>query len=568
MNIVTPSGFRDVLPEEAAMRERVNRSVQDLFAEEGYLPVETPTLEVMDVMRAGGRIPASPFKFFDSRGDLLAMRPDVTMQIARLTASHLTEKDETLRLRYTQRVFREEDNTMMEGPRELTQIGIECIGSGGAAIDGEVLILFVRALQTAGVFDFSLALATVGPLRSLLDRSGAPDFWKAEVLSAYHESNFVDLDRLTDVSTLQSNPETVAVAPAYAEAIRALPRIRGGLEAIDEVRALVTPLGCADGLDEFEESLQLLQAASPETTILVDFSVMSSFDYYTGLVFEAYGPRLATPLGSGGRYDTMIAAYGQKRPAAGFAFYLEQVCSALAEGSSKRDPERPLRIAVPKGALNADAIRLLQAAGLDTEGLDNPGRAMVISRPDVEYIMVRPSDAPIFVALGAADCGICGKDSLVESGTEGVELVDLAFGECRFIVAELKGTREAIEDRYRALGSLRVATKYPNVARAYFARTGVQVDLVKLHGNIELAPLTGVADRIVDITATGTTLRENDLIIVDEVLGSTARFFANTCAFRTDGRIVELAQALKKAACDLDFEPIAGAGAVPLSKNS
>lgn len=106
MNLVTPSGFRDVLPEEAAARERITRAVQGLFAAHGYLPIETPTLEVMDVMRAGGRLPASPFKFFDSRGDLLAMRPDVTLQIARMCATRLRADDAPLRLRYTHRVFR------------------------------------------------------------------------------------------------------------------------------------------------------------------------------------------------------------------------------------------------------------------------------------------------------------------------------------------------------------------------------------------------------------------------------------------------------------------------------
>lgn len=131
-----------------------------------------------------------------------------------------------------------------------------------------------------------------------------------------------------------------------------------------------------------------------------------------------------------------------------------------------------------------------------------------------------------------------------------VELVDLDYGACRFIVAEPAGAGDATAEHLRELGSIRVATKYPHITQAHYAKRGIQVEIVKLHGNIELAPLTGMAERIVDITATGTTLRENDLIIVDEVLSSTARFFANTGAFRMDQRIVELTQALQQGVND------------------
>ena len=379
------------------------------------------------------------------------------------------------------------------------------------------------------------------------------------MLEAYHASNFVELDRLTALNGEELGMDVSSVAPAYAIAIRALPRIRGGREAIERVRELVAPLGCLDGLDDFEKTFDLLAEAGLADRVLVDFSVMSSFDYYTGIVFEAYSPYLGTELGSGGRYDNMISAYGESRPAAGFAFTLEQAMSAATKGRlavgvaepkgatetpCAPEAQRPLRIAVPKGSLNAGTIRCLAEAGLDTTGLDNPGRQLIISNPGVDYIIVRPTDAPVFVALGAADCGICGKDSLLEASPEVVELVDLKFGGCRFVVAESEGSSEAIEEHYRTLGSIRVATKYPRITRAHYAKTGVQVEIVKLHGNIELAPLTGMAERIVDITATGTTLRENNLRIVEEVLASTARFFANTCAFRTDARIVELAQTL------------------------
>lgn len=552
MNLVTPTGFRDVLSEEAVAREDIAREVQACFAARGYAPIETPTLEVMDVMRAGGRVPGSPFKFFDARGDLLAMRPDVTLQVARICATRLAGQPGPFRFRYMQRVFREAEGQMQAAAREMTQIGVECIGEAGPEADAEVVELLVEALELAGVLNCKLALATVGVLRALLEACGAPAQWKEAVLDAFHDSNFVELDQLTGEGALAAS-----VPPVFAAAIAALPHIRGGREAVEEVRLLVAPLGCEDGLDAFAQTYDLLAEAGLAERLLVDFSVMSSFDYYTGIVFEAYAPTLGTPLGGGGRYDNMIASYGESRPAAGFAFFLDQAMAAATatDQAAGEGDLRPLRIAVPKGSLNVDTIAALEAAGLDVSGLANPGRLLIIRNPGVDYIIVRPTDAPVFVALGAADCGICGKDSLLEAESDVVELVDLGYGACRFVVAEPAGARAVTEEHCSRVGSIRVATKYPNITLAHYAKTGTQVEIVKLHGNIELAPLTGMAERIVDITATGTTLRDNDLVVVDDVLSSTARFFANVCAFRTDERIVQLTQALRqKTDCLAQFD--------------
>ncbi|MED9827949.1 MAG: ATP phosphoribosyltransferase regulatory subunit, partial [Adlercreutzia sp.] len=390
---MTPSGFRDVLSEEARVREAITRAVADLFASRGYVPIETPTLEVMDVLRAGGRVPATPFKFFDSRGDLLAMRPDVTLQIARMCATRLANVPGPLRFRYTQRVFREAETENQVQARELTQCGVECIGEVGPAADAEIVALFAEALRLAGATQFVLAMATVGVLRALLERSGAAEPWKAAVLDAYHSSDFVALDRLCDVAMGRAvEGEAVdagAAAPAYTEAIRQLARIRGAQDAIDAVRALVTPLGCVADLDDFQATYDLLGEAGLADSVLVDFSVASSFNYYTGLVFEACSPYLGSPLGSGGRYDRMIGAFGADRPAAGFAFSLEQaMAAASAEADAAAASGRPLRIAVPKGSLNTEAIACLEEAGLDVTGLANPGRALVISNPGVDYIIV------------------------------------------------------------------------------------------------------------------------------------------------------------------------------------
>jgi ATP phosphoribosyltransferase regulatory subunit len=206
--------------------------------------------------------------------------------------------------------------------------------------------------------------------------------------------------------------------------------------------------------------------------------------------------------------------------------------------------EKPLRIAVPKGALYRGSVDALARAGLDVQALADPGRQLIVHTAQAEYIIGKPTDIPVYVAYGAADCGIGGKDVLAEASLDVVELVDLGFGACRFVVAESEDATAEVSERARHLGVVRVATKYPNIAQAYFDSRGIQVELVKLNGNIELAPLIGIADYIVDITATGTTLRQNRLRIVDEVMGSTARFVGNPAAVRTDERVVALADTL------------------------
>jgi ATP phosphoribosyltransferase len=209
---------------------------------------------------------------------------------------------------------------------------------------------------------------------------------------------------------------------------------------------------------------------------------------------------------------------------------------------------RKLTMAVPKGALFDGSVALLRAAGVDIGGLADPGRQLIIESSEMRFVIGKPTDIPAYVAYGGADVGIAGADVLVEAALDTVELVDLGFGACRFVVAEPADAAETVEEHYRRLGVIRVATKYPRITEAHFAAKGVQIEVVKLHGNIELAPLIGLADRIVDITATGTTLRENDLRIVEDVMDSTARFVANPVSVRIDAdRVMGLADRLASA---------------------
>jgi ATP phosphoribosyltransferase len=190
-----------------------------------------------------------------------------------------------------------------------------------------------------------------------------------------------------------------------------------------------------------------------------------------------------------------------------------------------------LTIAVPRGALMKETLALLDAVGVDTSEVRANDRKLLFA--DVGIVTMRPSDVPTYVEAGAADVGITGKDVLTEQDERHVvELLDLGIGPCRMILATVSGEPDPAAEALRRLGVMRVATKYPKIAGRYFEETGRQAEIVEVKGSVELAPLTGLVEAIVDLTATGTTLRENGLIIREEIMGSTARLIANPVAHK------------------------------------
>jgi ATP phosphoribosyltransferase len=196
-----------------------------------------------------------------------------------------------------------------------------------------------------------------------------------------------------------------------------------------------------------------------------------------------------------------------------------------------------LRIAVPRGSLFADTLDLLDRLGIDTSEVRDNDRKLLFEESGI--VTMRPSDVPTYVEAGAADLGITGKDVLMEqSEREVYELLDLGYGYCRMVLAGEVGEDRAAE-ALRRLGVVRIATKYPRIATAHFLETGRQAEIVEVKGSVELAPLTGLVEAIVDLTATGTTLRENGLVVREEIAESTARLIANPVAHRLKANAID-----------------------------
>jgi ATP phosphoribosyltransferase len=208
----------------------------------------------------------------------------------------------------------------------------------------------------------------------------------------------------------------------------------------------------------------------------------------------------------------------------------------------------PLKLAVPRGALFGETLDLLDAVGIDTSEMRGDSRSLIFEASGMTFVTMRPSDVPTYVEAGAADVGITGKDVLLEQADRVVyELVDLGFGRCRMVLAAQTGN-DRLGEAQRRLGMMRIATKYPRIAEEYFDSTGRQVELIEVKGSVELAPLVGLGDGIVDLVATGRTLEENELEVREEIVECTARFVANRVSHKLRAaEIDELTAKLREA---------------------
>jgi ATP phosphoribosyltransferase len=208
----------------------------------------------------------------------------------------------------------------------------------------------------------------------------------------------------------------------------------------------------------------------------------------------------------------------------------------------------PIKLAVPRGALFEDTLDALERVGIEVGALRTDSRSLIFEAGEVRLVTMRPSDVPTYVEAGAAEVGITGKDVLLEQPDRAVyELLDLGYGECRMVLAGRRGD-ESLGESERRLGVMRIATKYPRVAERYFEETGRQAEVVEVKGSVELAPLVGLADGIVDLLATGRTLEENKLEVREEIALCSARFVANRVAHKLRaGEVDDLTARLREA---------------------
>ena len=540
----TPEGVRDIYGSEFVQKFELQQLLYRVLAERGYQGIETPTFEFFDVFsREVGTVPSRElYKFFDKEGNTLALRPDMTPSIARAVSKYF--HDETpIRLCYMGNTFINYDK--YQGRlKETTQLGAELMGEESVSADVELLSVLVEALKAAGLEEFQVSVGQVEFFKALLKEAG--------IGSEAEES----LRRLISDKNRFAAEELLAgyeLSPKLRETFLEMATLSGSAEALEKAKALTDNPEALKALGRLEDIYRGLKEKGFEKYISFDLSMLSKYNYYTGIVFRAYSYGYGEPVAKGGRYDTLLSHFGRELPAVGFAIVVDQLQRALNSSDIRKEAAGPegtryLTFALTKGRLAKKTLELLEKVGITCEEMKDPDSRKLIFVNDelkLKFFLAKGPDVPTYVEYGAADIGVVGKDTLVEEGRKMYEVLDLGFGKCRMCVCGPASAREKLAHQEQ----IRVATKYPDIAKDYFYNQKHQtVEIIKLNGSIELAPLVGLSEVIVDIVETGSTLRENGLEVLEEIMPLSARMVVNQVSMKMEAeRITKLIQALKAA---------------------
>jgi ATP phosphoribosyltransferase regulatory subunit len=522
-DLITPAGTSDLLPLEVKKLRAAERALSELFEENGFSEIVTTELEFMDVFNLKSRHfpPEGLYKSTDDKGRVLSLRPDSTMPIARLAATRLKSFD-TLKLYYNQKVYRNSPSKRRRND-EIRQMGVELIGFSGEKSDFDICKLALRVFELLPPDKNAvLEIGDIGISKMLIDLLPVTDDKKELIRTAIEAKNTPELHEL--LSDIDTDIDSGIIA-----AIRVLPELFGGEEVFDRIHKLINIPNITESIEKLHRFYNELTAVNTRrnTYITVDFGFTNKMDYYTGIIMRGYVENAGEAVINGGRYDNLIAEFdpGCNKAAVGFAVNM----GLFAESLSARYVRHPLRIALTKGRLEKKAIELFEKIGFDCSEVHEKGRRLILKitkdKTVLEVVLAKPNDVITYVESGVCDLGVVGKDTIIEDGGKFFELRDLGFGRCRFAVAGKAGEKGITPIKT-------IATKYPAVARAYFDRQGADIDIVKIEGSVELAPLLGLSDAIVDIVETGSTLKENGLEVYDDIVKLSARLIANRVSLK------------------------------------
>lgn len=532
--IHTPAGVKDQIGEAYKKKRLIKSNMLNVIEQVGYEPIETPTFEYFDVFsREIGSTPSNElYKFFDSEGHTLALRPDFTPSIARVSVKYFRNNQKPVRLCYDGSVFI--NNKSFQGRlKEFTQLGAELIGESGIKADAEVLELSVKCLKEAGLKKCKISVGHANILKGLMAYGDFNEKQASVIRNFVQNKNFFGLKEYL----VKENCEKTLIT-LFDKLYDIAPKT--------DLNALITdtkdyPIVC-DALKHLQELKNIL----PELSF--DLSILRDYTYYTGVIFAGYANGSGRPVLTGGRYDALLQYFGKDAPAIGMAILMDEVMEALQKQNESDADSDYITVALGKGRLAKKAMQLFEKGGIECkEVLDKDTRKLIFVNEEqkIRFFLAKVPDVPTYVEYGAADIGIVGADTILEEGRDLYEVMDLGFGKCKMCVcgpAEAKSTLASSE-------RIRVSTKYPNIAKRYFFDTRMQTaEIIKLNGSIELAPILGLSDVIVDIVETGSTLRENGLEVLEEVCDLSARVVVNRVSMRMQhARISELIDILKEA---------------------
>ncbi|WP_084146016.1 ATP phosphoribosyltransferase regulatory subunit [Anaerovorax odorimutans] len=521
---ITPEGTRDLLFEECVAQRKIINNLRETFEGKDYNEVITPGFEFYDVFSSNAMYfpQESMYKLMDNRGRLITMRPDSTIPIARMTATKLKGHKLPIRLYYAQKVYRPQPELRGKSS-EIMQMGIELIGLSTFESDIEVLTTGIEALSACSTNEFRIELGHIGVFKLLMKNLNTSEEEKENIHALISSKNYA---ALSDVLEGFAGDRT-------AELLKELPKLFGGKEALDKARTLF------DGYDPklmnmisyLERIYQGLMKLNLHDKIMIDFGLVNQAEYYSSLIFRGYIASAGEPVLSGGRYDELFKDFGEDLPAIGFGINVDQLAAGLLEEPEKKYDinKNKIRIALTKGRLEKSIVELFEEIGYDVINLKEKGRKLLLTIPNtnIEVVLAKAADVITYVEHGVCDIGVVGKDTIVEHGGTFYEVIDLGIGKCKFALAAPKGT-----DFYSGYSTKTIATKYPKVAGSYFESKCMDIEIIKIEGSVELAPLLDLADGIVDLVETGTTLKENGLEVIEDIRDISARLIVNEASMK------------------------------------
>ncbi|BFL39838.1 ATP phosphoribosyltransferase [uncultured Butyricicoccus sp.] len=515
--ISTPEGTRDLLFSSCRALRQTENTIRASLENRGYSEIITPAVEYFDVFaQANPELDQEQMlKVIDRSGRICVVRPDNTTPIARIAATRLDNAALPVRLYYSQKVFR----SVVGGhghKGEFLQVGAELIGADGLEADKDILSAAFGALTETGAAGFRIELGHAEIYKALIEELGVDAAAAESIRRLIENKSFAALG-----DTLSPYGDRPA-----AGALRAMPQLFGGMEVLDQVEALTGNVRVLGAVSYLRRLYRALDETGYGDRIMIDLGLVHEMDYYTGVMFRGYIGGAGAAILAGGRYNALCAKFGKDMPAGGFGIDVESVAESLqgAAGTETGTRRDTVRIALTKGRLEKKTLALLKSAGYDISELEAGSRKLIFALPDtgVEIVLAKAADVITYVEHGVCDMGVVGKDTIMEKGGSFYEMVDLGFGKCRFALATKKG-----KDVYGGYQTPVIATKYPAVTKAFFNRKNMDVETIKIEGSVELAPLLELADAIVDIVETGTTLKENGLEVIEDVAPISARVIVN-----------------------------------------
>lgn len=538
----TPEGVRDIYGCEFVKKFELQHILFEVMNSYGYQGIETPTFEFFDVFsKEVGTVPSNElYKFFDKEGNTLVLRPDMTPSIARAVSKYF-HGDDPIRLCYMGSTFINHDK--YQGRlKESTQLGAELMGDSSVKADVEMISMLVASLQKAGLKEFQISIGQVQFFRSLLLEADLELEVEDALRFQISKKNIFAVEEILEESDMPDN---------LKKAFASLTTLAGSVEVLEKAKKLTDNEKALKAISILEDIYEGLKGCGCEKYVSFDLGMLSKYNYYTGIIFRAYTFGSGEAIVKGGRYDKLLSHFGRKLPAVGFAIVIDQLMLALErkEEAAKKQQvsgDRYLTFALGKGRLAKKTLELFEKIGIHMEEMKDPDtRKLIFVNEDLKlrFFLAKGPDVPTYVEYGAADIGVVGSDTIIEESRKMYEVLDLGFGKCRMCVCGPASAKEKLESQEL----IRVATKYPNIAKDYFYNKKHQtVEIIKLNGSIELAPIVGLAEVIVDIVETGSTLRENGLEVLEEVRPLSARMVVNRVSMEMEReRIAKLINDIK-----------------------